>query len=322
MSWQCECGVTNRDSRTKCSACGTPKGMVWTPQGFRPPDEAAALGDAVSKTLPYAGGAFFVFGAVVAFIGTLVKAPVDPGPSILLALFYALLAAAAAVRQPWGWHVLLGVHTATIVFTILIAAASLLSGGSNSIWIGPLFAGYAFVSALWFIYFYKRRTRFGAKGRWKWFERAFPSFVGPEEETPIPSVQPESDGLAVSQAKATEHVHPTFAKEPDYLNKQCPRCAEQIHLEATQCQYCGLEFDPEELATLIAPIFEEFAQIYDLKSATKQCPDCAESIKLEALICRYCRHNFRSADVQTLKMKALREKIKAVRREMEGKQGR
>ncbi len=41
MAWECACGVSNRDSRTKCAACGTPKGMVWTPEGFRTPDEAA-----------------------------------------------------------------------------------------------------------------------------------------------------------------------------------------------------------------------------------------------------------------------------------------
>ncbi len=80
-----------------------------------------------------------------------------------------------------------------------------------------------------------------------------------------------------------------------------------------------MEFDPEEAARLIVSIFDEFGQIYDLKSATKPCPDCAESIKLEALICRYCRRNITSAEVQISKMNALREKIKAVRREMEGK---
>ncbi len=31
MTWGCGCGVVNRDSKVKCMACRTPKGMVWTP---------------------------------------------------------------------------------------------------------------------------------------------------------------------------------------------------------------------------------------------------------------------------------------------------
>ncbi len=52
MSWECECGIVNKDSRAKCSGCGTPQGMVWTPQGFiKTPDEAQALGP-VPPSLP------------------------------------------------------------------------------------------------------------------------------------------------------------------------------------------------------------------------------------------------------------------------------
>ncbi len=43
MTWECACGVSNRDSKVKCSACGTPKGMVWTPEGFVRAEEAAAI---------------------------------------------------------------------------------------------------------------------------------------------------------------------------------------------------------------------------------------------------------------------------------------
>lgn len=52
MSWECPCGVSNRDSRTKCKACGTPKGMVWTPIGFKPPEEAHRLEKARQEKAP------------------------------------------------------------------------------------------------------------------------------------------------------------------------------------------------------------------------------------------------------------------------------
>ncbi|MFQ5539208.1 MAG: hypothetical protein ACE5FB_02320 [Candidatus Binatia bacterium] len=34
MSWECGCGVLNKDSKTACRACRTPQGMVWSPHGF------------------------------------------------------------------------------------------------------------------------------------------------------------------------------------------------------------------------------------------------------------------------------------------------
>lgn len=37
--WECPCGVENAESKTKCSACGTPKGMLWTPEGFKPANQ-------------------------------------------------------------------------------------------------------------------------------------------------------------------------------------------------------------------------------------------------------------------------------------------
>lgn len=36
-AWQCGCGVTNTGSRTKCRACGTPIGGVWTPESAKGP---------------------------------------------------------------------------------------------------------------------------------------------------------------------------------------------------------------------------------------------------------------------------------------------
>lgn len=49
MAWECGCGVSNRDSKAKCRGCGTPKGMVWTPVGFKTPEEAANLGEIKQK---------------------------------------------------------------------------------------------------------------------------------------------------------------------------------------------------------------------------------------------------------------------------------
>jgi len=34
VSWECGCGVLNKDSKTTCRACRTPQGMVWSPHGF------------------------------------------------------------------------------------------------------------------------------------------------------------------------------------------------------------------------------------------------------------------------------------------------
>ncbi|MFQ5542066.1 MAG: hypothetical protein ACE5E2_04490, partial [Candidatus Binatia bacterium] len=48
MSWKCECGIVNKDSKGDCRACGTPRGMVWTPEGFKTPQEA----DAERNTYP------------------------------------------------------------------------------------------------------------------------------------------------------------------------------------------------------------------------------------------------------------------------------
>ncbi len=40
MSWKCPCGASNRDSKTRCKACQTPKGVVWSPPGVAYPGEA------------------------------------------------------------------------------------------------------------------------------------------------------------------------------------------------------------------------------------------------------------------------------------------
>lgn len=54
MAWECPCGVSNRDSRVKCRACRTPKGMIWTPQGFASPAEARLLSRVTEYITPSA----------------------------------------------------------------------------------------------------------------------------------------------------------------------------------------------------------------------------------------------------------------------------
>lgn len=103
MSWECGCGVVNRDSKIKCSACGTPKGMVWTHHGFKTPDEAAALGDRKQEQ-GYAGGWLLV--AVAIF--NIIRAAWTQDPATLLAalLVWGVMGSAAGLRRPWGWYVL------------------------------------------------------------------------------------------------------------------------------------------------------------------------------------------------------------------------
>lgn len=54
MAWECPCGVSNRDSKPKCRACRTPKGMVWTAQGFASPEAARFLSKVTEHRSPSA----------------------------------------------------------------------------------------------------------------------------------------------------------------------------------------------------------------------------------------------------------------------------
>lgn len=54
MAWECPCGVSNRDSRVACRACRTPKGMVWSPQGFASPAEVRLLSRVTEHRAPSA----------------------------------------------------------------------------------------------------------------------------------------------------------------------------------------------------------------------------------------------------------------------------
>ncbi|MCI0722422.1 MAG: hypothetical protein L0338_26155, partial [Acidobacteria bacterium] len=175
-------------------------------------------------------------------------------------------------------------------------------------------------------------------GRWKWFERTFPSFVGPEDKVSIPIAEPAGKGRASQMGPGREAVQPVAktappTKAPEYPNqntriqlwKKCPRCAEKCYLEDTRCRHCDHQFDADELARLIARIFDEhhdqFSRYVDFNSETKQCPACAESIKLEALICRHCRREFASAEVQISKMRVFRQKAMGISRQSESEIG-
>lgn len=54
MAWECPCGVSNRDSKDACRACGTPKDMAWSPHGFASPAEARLFSRATEYTAPSA----------------------------------------------------------------------------------------------------------------------------------------------------------------------------------------------------------------------------------------------------------------------------
>ena len=191
MSWQCGCGVTNGDFkwltfiyRANCRACGTPKGMVWSPEGFRAPTEAELAAHTASKTLPYTGGIFWILIITIpAGVNALLRAPQAPLSSVLVALSLGLLAMAAVLRKPWGWYVLLVVNllgfisfSALGVYAFFFALLYQVMGDPS-----PFFAFVAVLNVSWFVYFYRRRSMFGAKGRWRWYERTFPRLVGPEE---------------------------------------------------------------------------------------------------------------------------------------------
>lgn len=162
---------------------------MWTREGFKSPDEAAALGDTASEALPYLGGYFWVFGGIAGFLRALEQAPQEPIGSLVEALVALLVGAAAAVRQPWGWYVLLVINVLSLILMIALIIVGISVGGDLSGLLGIFFGIYGFVSVLWFIYFYKRRSRFGARARWKWLERTFPRLVGPEEKTPTTTPQ-------------------------------------------------------------------------------------------------------------------------------------
>jgi len=309
MSWECECGVTNRDSRTTCNACGTPKGRVWTPAGFKPPGEAASVVDTRKGEQGYGWGWVAVIVSIANSLRAIAKAPHDAG-SLGEALIFAPLIAAMALRQPWGWYVLLAmIGLSLLLFVAFFVVA--LSGQEPaaiimaSVIVIPL-------DLLWFVYYYKRRAMFGAKGRWRWLERTFPSVIGPEDEIPSTTAQGRDEKRDSLRPRFPEIPSAIPKRGAGFLKRQCPGCAESINVEETRCIYCETNCDADDVATAIDIMFNlhghEFLSV-DFKSAAKQCPKCAENIKLEARICKYCRREFTPLEVQIAKVKYLRESL-------------
>ncbi len=172
MTWECGCGVVNRDSKVKCRACGTPQGMVWTPHGFKGADEPVDLSDAPRSKQAYGYGWFCVIGGGVCF---LIGASAQNLPIVLV---MALLTSAAALRLPWGWHVIVWSH---LILTLLVFIGGTVAIARGDWMLGLFFVALLIVILASFIYFYSHRVMFGAKQGWRWFERNFASILKLDE---------------------------------------------------------------------------------------------------------------------------------------------
>ena len=100
--------------------------------------------------------------------------------------------AAAAVR-PWSWYVLLGCHGLGLVWVGLYAAFVARAWSDVAVAVG---VGVPY-SVLSFVYFYRRRAMFGARGRWRALERVWPRIIGPE--VPGPGSSRGFTGLPLGQ---------------------------------------------------------------------------------------------------------------------------
>jgi hypothetical protein len=275
----------------------------------------------ISGEVPGRKAFMMIFGLLGTFILPWVVAGllIDPVAAIVEGPLAGLWGTAAAGRQPWGRYVLLAENFFDSLLSNVVGVTALFS---REVWGTILLAG-GFVSVVCVIYFYKRRTRFGARRRSRQFERTSPNFVGPEDGASPAMVQMRGQDVATLQEKPWDEISPANEKYPAYLYKQCPNCAGKIYLEDMKCPRCHQTFNAEKVAVLIDLVLNlhkgELDPIIDFKSATKRCPACIESIKLEALICRYCRRAFTPAEVGIEKMKALRERVKDVETDDKGK---
>ncbi len=84
--------------------------------------------------------------------------------------------------------------------------------------------------------------------------------------------------------------------------KQCPRCAERVHLSAQVCRYCGYQFVPAVAALATPaqqPVFPQSppsAQPPQPAAAqTKPCPQCGQQAQAEARFCMHCGYAFETA---------------------------
>jgi hypothetical protein len=144
--------------------------------------------------------------------------PINFGPLFL----WGLLGTAAALRQPWGWYVLVVTGASGCGFFLILGVFILVGG------IGAGFYFVAFIPPIlaWFIYFYKRRVMFGAKKRWQWFERNFPDFVGPEEDSSPTQVRlPNQEHTSKEQPTEQERT-----PGGDMAQRQAPVSRKYLHI--------------------------------------------------------------------------------------------
>ncbi len=141
----------------------------------------------ISGEVPGRMAFMMIFGLLGTFILPWVVAGllIEPVAAIVAGPLAGLWGTAAAARQPWGKYVLLAENLFDSLLSNVLGVTALFS---REVWGTILLAG-SFVSVLCVIYFYKRRTRFGAKRRWRRFERTSPTFVGPEDGASTAIVQ-------------------------------------------------------------------------------------------------------------------------------------
>ncbi len=268
----------------------------------------------ISGEVPGRKACMMIFGLLGTFILPWVVAGllIEPVAAIVAGPLAGLWGTAAAGRQPWGKYVLLAENLFDSLLSNVVGVTALFSREV----LGTILLAGGFVSVVCIIYFYKRRTRGGARRRSRRFEHRSPNFVGPEDGASPAIVRTRGQDVATVQEKPWDEISPATEKYPAYLCKHCPNCAGKIYLEDMKCPRCHQTFNAEKEAVVIDLVLNlhkgELGPIIDFKSATKQCPACIESIKLEALICRYCRRAFTSAEVGIEKVKALRERVKDV----------
>jgi len=132
VAWECGCGVSNRDSKNTCSACGTPNGMVWTPEGFRTPDEAATAvhaspAPASTKAVKIAWVVALVYGgftvgivALLPFLKTLGLTALQATAGMgLVGIFYIALGLTARRGDRFAIWCLVALQTFEVVGQIL-----------------------------------------------------------------------------------------------------------------------------------------------------------------------------------------------------------
>ncbi len=194
MSWECGCGIENMEGKATCRACYTPRGKVWTPEGYMSPDAASQVKDDTIRELPYAGGKFF--GGMMVF--TFAVAVLTFADTFYL-LYLVAVGAAVISRATWGWYLIVGNLTMGI-FVIALGVLALSLAGDPVRALSLAISLPATVA--WFVYFYRRRYMFDAKQRWRWLERMFPYLVfepdtKPTQSAPAQVSEPLQDGGGV-----------------------------------------------------------------------------------------------------------------------------